>query len=175
MICVDNSYNSSSTFCERSITCKSASCESFVNRSNHCYEVVGRDDECFVEKRENATKWENHTDGCMEYKCNNEIEFVSWKKCKNIDNSTYFCLNDECGADVNSSNEDWMVEVFIKDCVNPEELLTELSTFTGIDINDLQVQVEVTDDEGVKRVLLYLDNEERARNLADSLNVCASQ
>jgi len=67
------------------------------NKTNACYEY-----QCYNDtggksrKRENAIIWEDKSHGCCEYQCHNDREPIYWKKCDSTEKIQRLYDNDEC-------------------------------------------------------------------------------
>ena len=167
-ICVPNSYNSSS-FCGANVTCKSSSCDTIFLRQNKCYEFGVKEDECIIKKTVDAEDWENKTNGCVQYECNNETGRVYWNKCNN---ST--CVDGQCMDETSITDKSWAVEVDINVSesapITPEEVAAEVSQVSGINVSDITVGIEY-DDKGVAvRIIIYVSEESDAKIIETSLN-----
>jgi len=79
-ICVppDYGYN---TFCAESVTSSSQNCQKFRALFNHCYKGAYDDGEFIQQKRQNATDYENQSNGCIRYQCINSTGPVSYNSC----------------------------------------------------------------------------------------------
>ena len=82
-LCVSPNYKCDS-FCGVNVS-SSEKCKQF-NLFNHCYIATAQNDgELIQQKRKNATLFENRTNGCVKYQCNNEVGPISWSLCNSTD------------------------------------------------------------------------------------------
>ena len=74
---------------------KTDSCEEIIH--NHCYEViVDKSNEAHIQQRANASEWENKTNGCIKYYCDNESGGMYNNTCCSHDGINRICMNDTC-------------------------------------------------------------------------------
>jgi len=161
-ICVSESY-SSTTFCGRNISCKSSQCI-----VNHCYETIGAEDlKCIVRKKPDVMKWENETNECVVYRCDNESGMsVEEIKCKNGDNIT-ICKDGKCVEE----DKRWAVVVVIKssETVSAHEIVKELSNMTGIDENEMTIGIEYDENGNMNRIIVYVKDEKQAKIMSEAV------
>ena len=175
LTCVSDNYESAS-FCGRSITCKSSSCETITEQHNQCYEVVSNGTECVVRKRIKATEWENRTNGCWEYHCDNESGLIPPQiKCTSEGNSHMLCIDDtECIEENDIPIKEWMVEIFFNHSGSPlitsNQIVTELNELSGISPSDVSVSVEYDEDGKITRVVVFVNEETTAYTMESSLS-----
>jgi len=63
---------------------------------NHCFEVVCDGTKWILQQRQSAIEWENQTDECMFYQCNNESGPVSWSICNSSRTVGNKCVEGKC-------------------------------------------------------------------------------
>jgi len=155
IICVSETYESSS-FCRRDIVCRSRQCDAV----NYCFSING---ECIVRKKEEAIRWENESNGCVEYQCSNiSGVFVKKVKCRNSENIT-ICGDVTCV----SQDKDWAVVIDIESeervLMTPDEIRDELSNMTDIDISEMIIGIEYDDNGFIARIIVYVKDEDQAQ------------
>ena len=94
-MCVPVSY-ADDTFCERHDYCKSSMCENLVLDGDHCYEDHCVDGALTNTKRENATIFENKTNACVDFICDNDIGPVVTTVCNSFEGERHMCINGGC-------------------------------------------------------------------------------
>jgi len=94
-ICIPKNYSGTS-FCGKTGIANSDDCDSLRIEDNECYEVFPSPDHVWENLIKEETKvWENQTDNCVAYLCNNETGYYAKGNC-----SGSLCLNDsinKCG------------------------------------------------------------------------------
>jgi len=163
------------------VTRDSPLCQAFYGYFNHCYEGTYIDGEVRQQKRKNATDFESQTNECMEYHCYNDTGRLSWSLCNSTDVLTNICVDGKCvgGNDYTPGSRRWSVVVELSDDevkagdLDFTEIAVAASNMTGIDFTDIVVGA-VFDDEGyVVRIILYVDDEQKAKVMADEMKVKA--
>jgi len=170
MICVSESYKSTS-FCGRNISCRSPSCDVV---SNQCFEIIDEDLKCVVRKSSYATKWEDTSNNCVEYQCNNETGIVAYPECKN---KIVICVDGECIKE-DTIDADWGVDVMITmtEQITPESIIIELSNSSSIDAKDITVGIEYSDDGKIKRIVVYVKDRKQADVMLEAVkSFCGSR
>jgi len=167
LMCVPEAYNSTS-LCGLSISCRSSTCNYL---GSPCFDVSDDKDICEFTKSEAAVDWEKHSNGCLEYKCNDENGFVAKSKCS--DNSMS-CVDDKCFDKDEVSGKTYVVTIEFdssdKLIVESGDIAKELSKLTKIDEYDLKTVIEYDEHGVVKRALVYVDDEEQAKDVTDAVN-----
>ena len=162
-ICVPEDYNSSS-FCSLSFFVRGKEkCE------NHCYEVVENNGTLVVQKRVNATSWEEQKNGCGVFYCDNETGGMFNSSCS----TNEICVNDVCAPE-DLLNDSIYVILDFGDNDNVQLINIDVNV-TLKHINDLgdfnitTIVVETNDEGHVVKVFVILDNEEDAKMLEKSV------
>jgi len=75
---------------------KIAGYDELIGQENHCYEVACDGEKWILQKRQNATEWENLTDGCTQYQCHNELGPISWSICNSSRTVGNKCEDGQC-------------------------------------------------------------------------------
>jgi len=169
-VCVPPTYSSSS-FCGKSAysSANSESCESLSEEHNQCYEVtVYSRTSAVVNRRANATEWEDQTNGCVEYQCDNESGGLSFRKC----HSGMVCVNDsECVK--SGILDEWTVAIYMEPIlaaeVNTTEVLDILSNLTEVDVDEMKIAIELDSKGKVVRILVYVKDEKTAKVVAEKV------
>jgi len=167
MICVPESYNSTK-FCDSNITCKSSSC-GLLN--SQCHDWSAKGDTCSFPEKEKVMKWKNNTNECVEYLCDNQEGFIAKSKCGD---KSMQCIDDKCFKKDEVENKKWVVyiEFNTSDVVIPEsgQLVKELAKLSKVDEYDMKVVIEYDGEGGVKRVIVYVDDEYQATDITEAVN-----
>ena len=121
-----------------------------------------------IQKRANATEWENQQNGCIKYICDNMTGPVIESKCE--ENET--CINNKCSGPIESELE---IKIDIVDSnvtlldVNMTELTNSLSELSGVDIDNMKIGIK-TDASGIiVSIIVYANNKDTADTIAKSL------
>ena len=161
VICVPESYNST-TFCGNNISCRSSFC------GNQCFDVMIEEDKCVVHKKTSMQQWEDQSNGCVEYFCDNESGLLAKSNCDNM------CMNDTCIDENELVGKNWKVVIILASTsmtqFTYDEIVTELSELTQIDMNNMTVTIEYDENGSMERIVIYTDDELKAKKLAESLN-----
>ena len=167
LVCVPMDYVNDA-FCGMSEFCKSDSCDELSNQINHCF---GCNDKCLIHKREDAIAWENQSNGCLHYSCDNISGFIVRSKCE----KNRMCMDNNTCSDHDRYNDyEWRVAVDIDaektTLLNMTEVRTELNLVSGIDIDNLTVAVEINDEGKVQQIVVFLSDKDTAEMLTRSIN-----
>jgi len=169
MICVPETYDSDS-FCMRSITCKSSSCSII---SSHCFGIEKNEDMCIVEKKSNVIAWENHTNNCVEYSCDNESGLLSRSICYKKDEHI-LCFKDECIDEDNAPDKEWKVYIGIVSpsviAMSANEIGAEISHLSGLEEKDFEVGMEHDEEGRIIRVIILVNNESDAKKIKKAID-----
>jgi len=146
-----------------------------IKQENHCYEVVCEDNKPVVKKRYNATQWENRTNGCVEYQCDNSTGPITKIICESSDAVNRFCINDQCVENKEIVNNKVAVEITLADGVNIAEMSTEavlevLAETLSIETKDVIVEWEMNEEGNVIRMIVYVSDEETASLIATTID-----
>jgi len=122
-------------------------------------------------------KWENESNGCVSYQCeDNESGVFAKPNCKNNDNIT-ICVDDKCIEESSIKDKKWKVEIEMKQrmmLMTPDEIAIELSKITDIDVNDVTIGVEYDEDTGfIKRIVIYVKDEKQAKTVKTLIMNCS--
>ena len=170
MICASESYNSTS-FCGKNISCRSSFCEKL---NNQCYESVIEGFICKSKMIESVQLLEDESNGCVEYSCDNESGTFAIPKCNNNDNIT-ICVDGECIDEKDIKDRRYKIEIEMKDetiLTTPNDIATELSNMTSIDVSDMTIGVEYDGDgKYITRIIVYVNDKEQAKTIEDKVRI----
>ena len=156
-VCVPPTYQDNS-FCGLSEFCYHESCESFLY--NQCFEPICDGGMISTKKRENATNWEDRSNGCYEFQCLHEGGPVYWKQCNK---TNQICENDQC-----VTKEEVLYSVVIEvegidvTNMNMTEIQRTISNLTNIDTDKIRIRVEVNENNDVTRIIVVVDDQTTA-------------
>jgi len=146
-------------------------------KGNACFEVVCEGSNCGLEKMKNATEWESRTNGCIEYRCDNESGFVFWSICNSTDKAGRFCLEGVCmeNDDESTKKGKVFVEIVLTEGVRVEEInATQLAEMIGLLCNvssdKLTIGYEIDANGYVLRVYVYVGDESTANVISTVIN-----
>jgi len=178
-VCVPPDYTSLS-FCGKDVYFSSSSltCEAIYEESNSCYEVIIQDkNTVIVNKRANATEWENQTNDCVEYVCDNESGRKLLSSCQNKDGKTFVCTDDnKCveSKELEEGDEGATVVINMEPTIitdfNKTEFIISLSNLTGVEASKMKIAVELDDKGRVIRIMIYVRDEKTAKIIANKVN-----
>jgi len=176
-VCVQPEYSLLS-FCGKSVysSSSSPSCDDFADQSNQCFEVlVYNKTSATVNKRSNATEWENQSNGCVQYQCDNATGGISSSICQNKGEVSWVCVKDsECveGDKLDSSGWKAVIDMEPIDAAqfNSIEVINTLSSLTGIDQDKMNVATEVDEKGRIVRVIVYLEDEPSVNAVVSAVN-----
>ena len=156
-ICVPDDYNDTSFSSITALARGTHQCDELHASVNHCYGVVEENNVLVVRQRANVSLWENQTNGCVKYYCDNETGGMIRTLCK----SNEMCMNDECIP--NEVLNDWNYVVL--DFGNESDIReTDVSVFIQR-INDLvdfevNIAVEINEEGYNTRIIINVEEEE---------------
>ena len=165
VICVSEAYNSLS-FCGKTITCKSSSCQTVFSQ---CYDSGVNGTQCILRKKEDVIEWENQTNGCIKFLCDDGTgELFTSSQCNN---DKEVCVNDKCIAedddeDSEMADKKWVVEIKMNESdsfsMTSEEIVSDISKKSGVDADDITIGVEYDENGKIVRVIVYVNDESKA-------------
>jgi len=171
-VCVPSSY-ASNYFCGLTGFCKSSSCEKLQKENNQCFEVSCSGTEFGVRKREIADLWENQTNGCIKYECDNESGLLQWGTCGSSTDEEV-CLNDTCVNKNSIEAGKWQVEIKIKETeaslVNTSDILSSISKLSNVDIDQVIIATEINEFGQVVKIIAYVNDEQTAKVIVEAVN-----
>ena len=173
-ICVSKDYSSPS-FGGRSISCKSSSCEAIVRQQNHCYEVDGDGERCYVQERLNVSSLSSEINECFQEYCDNNTGIRIRGRCSS---PQMLCMYDKCMAESELKSGGSvvvlkMIEGNVTE-ISPEDIAVELSNFTGVEIKKKDVGMEVDGSGVVLSIFVSAGNYDKAKNIKDASVKCIS-
>jgi len=168
-ICVPESYTSTS-FCGKNITCKSSSCRLM---NSECHDLSEQNGQCTFTRKQAASDWEKQTSDCVNFVCDNDEGMVAKSKCD--DNSPItLCLDDKCFDSGVVSTKTWTVVIEFDNIdvlvISSDDFEKELVDLTNYSDSIMKAVIEYDDNGVLKRVIVYVDDESQARNIADAVN-----
>jgi len=107
-VCVPPDYEGS-TFCDANVT--PDKCEDLTKLFNHCYYPSYTFDSFYQLKRDNATKWELHTNTCGVFVCDNATGPIAWSACNSSDDNSRLCMKEKCIDNYTTTLEGWYVDI----------------------------------------------------------------
>jgi len=175
-VCVPDGYNSTE-FCGHTVTKDTAVCKDFrkvvSQLYNQCYEPEYIGDTIVERKRINATEWEDQTNGCAEYKCDNETGGLLQLLCNTSDVSR-MCMNDQCYENWDLSIKGWLIKVVLDDGItyddiNKTAIVNDVYTLSEVAINKKIIGVEKDGNGAVKHIAFSLYQELDANVIAEAI------
>jgi len=169
--CVNEQY-SDNKFCGRDFN-SSDECISFVSQHNYCYEITAVSNESItIEKRKSASTWEKQTSGCFIYSCDNNTGETCINLCS-LNNTK--CVNNFCES---IDENKYSFEFFLNDpfipALDSDNAAQELSVMSGINQSEMTIAFDKDETGHNLRMLVFVDNETVAENLAKLVNDCIS-
>ena len=129
-----------------------------------------------MKKRDNATEWENQTNGCVRYKCDNDYGNITLNICNNDGGIKYKCTDDfKCVIDEPPVNKEWSVVIeFEEGEVSVAEMdityfMNELSTKCGIEAKEIVIAVETDENGNIVRFIIYVNSENTANVIVNGV------
>ena len=126
-------------------------------------------------------EWENQTNGCWEYLCDNETGSLSQKNlCTSEGDSPMFCINDtKCVDEKEVPNKEWIVEVEVNVTESilftSEDIILILCDLTDIDNNDLTIVTEYDEDGIIVRFIVYVNDKSTADVIKSVVEECMNR
>jgi len=144
-----------------------------VEENNLCYEIVHIDNEWIEQKKEEAKEWENQTNGCVTYLCDNEAGNVMRSKCN--DNPGSVCFDNNC-VNENDIKGNYIVIIEFNDVVflDPEKVIRIIVTSTDVDIDKMNIAIEYNDDGSVSEVHVVVEDEATSKVIVEMINLSPS-
>jgi len=166
-VCVPSNYEST-TFGDLDNICKSDTCKDLVSEINQCYEVTCVGGNAKVEKRENVTRWESRSNGCIEYSCDNNTGIVAAVKCGKDD----VCIDGECVKFSELKKQGYSAVMDLEGMneadVNASDVERILSTETDPE-SDMKVGTVIGDDGSALSIVVNVPAEIDADAFTDSV------
>jgi len=154
--------------------CKASSYENLIVQNNHCFRVTNcSDDNLPNEKREKAILWENKTDGCFEYVCDNESGYLFHDRCVN-NGKNGICMDGKCVESEEIPDDEWKIEIEFMNVnlstYNSIELLKVSSNESGVGMDEMKLVTETDDNGNVLRIFVLVNEAQKAETIKTSLN-----
>jgi len=143
-------------------------------RNNQCYEYnVSNNGTILVWKKPETEKWDGYNKTCVECECEN-TSGIHCSFCEHENGSDTLCSNEQCIQKDIFLNDKWVVVIDVKpfDVVDfyETETKTILSNLSEISEDDITIATEVDKDGQIVRVVVQVDNETKAKVIADTMN-----
>jgi len=174
VICVPLNY-SSSEFCKEPNFCKKESCDDLFDMDGRCYMITCENNEWGFKQRDNATKWEEQSNQCYEYQCDNESGPLSWCMCNSSVDLNRTCVNGKCIDGKKYRSKQWSVEIEIDGTVkaldiNLTQLIVDIVNVSALAKGNFTVGIMNDYNGAATSILLFVNNEEIAENLSQSID-----
>ena len=167
-ICFPKEYNDT-TFCDETGIGFSTNCETLKEDENECYFVSPIDGEWKVQMKEEFAIWNNQTDSCVEYKCDNNKGLYAESICPEDTQ----CVNENCTEETDIEG-DYVITVEFEDDVNvafisTTTIIAYVSDKTNVDCNSVEVSVVFNPIKENWNVQFFVKGESDATSIASSL------
>ena len=147
--------------------------QALQEQQNQCHEIVCDGNSWVFKKMGNVSEWEERSNECVHYQCDNASGFVWWSMCNSSGDVVRKCVNDKCVEEKKEEVIYVAIELDEKikaDEVNESELLETLSTNCGVDSEAMTIEIEVDDKGYVLSVKVYVNNVETANVIVSAMN-----
>jgi len=170
-------YNSSE-FCGHEVTFDPTMYGNLSDKNNNCYEVVIDivTNTPSIPQKPDAVIWENQTTQCVKYEC----VVGNGDESRNICNgNSDICMNGNTCESKESvmDGKEWRIEIEVVATnatdVNIAEIIEVVAETTGADESNVKVGVEMNEVGEVVRVIVYVNDEDTAKNLEVAVNECS--
>ena len=148
--------------------------QSLKEQDNQCYDIICEGNSWMFKKMDNATEWEEQSNNCVHYECNNVSGFISWSMCNSTDEVRRICIEGNCHDDEQVPLTTDIISVEIKIETNETagsivDITEQVSAITGISKDEFTIGLE-TDEEGhLICVIVYVNGSEKAEIIANSI------
>jgi len=154
--------------------CRASSYEDVVVQNNHCFKVTNCSDENLPnEKREKAISWENKTDDCFQYVCDNESGYLYYDKCVS-NGKNGICMDGKCVESEDIPNDEWKIQIdFVNvnlTAYNSTEVLKVSSNESGVGMNEMKLVTETDDGGNVLRIIVLVNDGDKAQIVRRTLH-----
>jgi len=166
-MCVPNGFEES-LLCGRDDFCVTDSCESLHFESGRCSEESCFEGEIATRDRKNASDWQNRTNACVEYSCDEEKGPVMETVCLSTKEQRYVCENDGCLVMYSGTTVEIDLNNVYANDINTTELRAEIETLSGVSVMDVGLELE---ERGlVMRVVIPVNNNQNGQVIVDAVN-----
>ena len=98
-------------------------------------------------------------------------------KCKNAKNEgNCLCVNNKCFENKTLYEEMWKVDIEVAilntSVLDIPELVTTLSTLTGLNENEISISVKLNDDGNIIGLICYVESEQAAEKIQEIVMKC---
>ena len=99
-------------------------------------------------------------------------KLVFWQRVYVRARNNEVCFNDTCIEENDITDMKWKIEIEIDPTIplTYDEIVVELSVITDTDIDDVIITVEYDDQGLIHRIVVYIDDESKAKKLTERLN-----
>jgi len=156
--------------CGDRVFCKpKTNCSDVYSSLSECYEVIDVNNECTLRKTSMARSWENKTNGCLNYTC--EDSFMFHSNCQ----EDQMCVNNQCVKISSMDDKYWRVDVDL----DGSDLLSIPSFDVYEEVNRVftpivdVVGMNMEDNGNNIRIYAFVDNQEAAASISAQLNNCS--
>ena len=139
--------------------------------SNECYEMVERDGNYFFSKKTTAREWEEQTNDCIHYWCDNESGYEARSKCDNEKNIALCNDNGQC-MDEEFLKDKPRALLELKENVTITETYVEVLTELREIVEDVSLAIEYNDDGQMVHITVYVNDESQAVLINTAVNNC---
>jgi len=161
------------TFCGASVT-DSDFCETFQRKFTSCSEGSFLNNQIVVQRRKIAKVWEDYSDDCINFFCD-DLEGLLWKgKCSNFSDDTVMCSKGKCVERI--EDKKWSVEIEFDYFVPIYDvyivLLKDTAVLTGVSVDEMTIKMEYNSYGFVSRIAFFVEDEETANTLIRDIDKC---
>jgi len=169
-ICVSPDYNFS-LFCSKEVS-HSSLCQEFQSKFNNCFKGHYNDASGTIEeeKRKNATDWEDRSNGCVEYSCNNDTGKLWWSLCNDSDGLNHMCLEGQCEDKSLNEHNGWAVEIDVEPTEWCFVNMTDIIDQMGLEEGEVTIGFETDEKGNVIRLIIFCDDIEKANLIVAAVN-----
>ena len=147
--------------------------QELLEQENSCFMVDCDGEEWILRKRDSVALWENRSDKCIKYTCDNSSGLSSKSLCTSTDEVERICIDGRCEEIQRIYTDEWIVEIEVEGIeavdLNTTELLQNISSVSNIDVQELRIATEIDDKGRVVRILVFVKDEETAQIVETSV------
>jgi len=171
-VCVPSDYVNGSFF-GMDISRKSSSSDDLHSMYSSCFDVTCSSTGFVVRERYEALLWNSQTNDCVEYQCNNQSGFISWKMCNNTKDDEFYCMDEKCVQKEKVEEHKWEITIEIEETdaveLNTTDIMEQISKLSGIDIEKLTVGIDLNDEGQVISIIVYVDEEDSMKMIVEAV------
>jgi len=168
-VCVSSNYNSSS-FCKQNKVFTPEQCADFRRMENKCFHVKTQSNKTWnLTKDDEVIQWENHSNGCVSFYCDNSSGLHSESSCYSSGSQNKYCMNGiNCRTD-KFIGKPFIVVVDVENASLPGqstvEILGSLSTALKKNPYFWSLGTEMNKEGKIHRVLVYVNDITTAKSI----------